>query len=120
MLNTYLSTIQNAFREVNDSLISIQKLRELLKIQNRHISVLKDNVSFARSRYESQLLSNYNEVLEAEKNLLSKEVEYILAQMGLFEATVNIFKAMGGGWVTEAAMQMALSSQKAEPTSNAQ
>ncbi|NUO10174.1 MAG: efflux transporter outer membrane subunit [Candidatus Brocadia sp.] len=120
LLNTYLSTIQNAFREVNDSLISIQKLRELLKIQNRHISVLKDNVSFARSRYESQLLSNYNEVLEAEKNLLSKEVEYILAQMGLFEATVNIFKAMGGGWVTEAAMQMALSSQKAEPTSNAQ
>jgi len=119
LLNAYLSTIQTAFKEVNDSLISIQKLRELLKIQDRHIKALKDNIYFAHSRYDAGLCS-YFEVIDAEKNLFFEELSYAQTQNDLFATMANIYKAMGGGWVTEAARQIASSSQKTEPTSHAQ
>ncbi|MFA4915458.1 MAG: efflux transporter outer membrane subunit [Syntrophales bacterium] len=117
LLNAYLSTIQTAFREVNDSLISIQKLREQLKIKEHHIDVLKENVYLAHARYDSKFCS-YVDVVEAEKNLFSVELSYIQTREELFAATVGIYKAMGGGWVTEAGRQIVSPSQKTEPTNH--
>lgn len=97
LLNAYLSTIQTAFREVNDSLITIQKLQELLLIQDRHISALKDNVYFAHSRYDAKY-SSYIEVVDAERNLFMTEIGNVQTRNDLLAALVRSYKAMGGGW----------------------
>ena len=102
LLNEYQSTIQTAFREVNDSLVSIQKLRELLVIEARHISVLKDYAYFARSSYDAGY-SSYLAVLDSERDLYAAEIRYAQTQKDLFSAMVNTYKAMGGGWMTKAA-----------------
>ncbi|MDY6853751.1 MAG: efflux transporter outer membrane subunit [Thermodesulfobacteriota bacterium] len=101
LLNDYQNTIQTALREVNDSLISIQKLRELLQIEARHISVLKDYAYFARSSYDAGY-STYLTVLDAERALYGAQIRYIQTQKDLFSAMVNTYNAMGGGWETEA------------------
>jgi multidrug efflux system outer membrane protein len=111
LLNDYLSTIQTAFREVDDSLVTIQKLRELLEIEARHISALKDYAYFARSRYDVGY-SNYIVVLDSERNLYAAEIRYVQTQNDIFAAIVSIYKAMGGGWVMKAAQQIVLPSQK--------
>jgi multidrug efflux system outer membrane protein len=101
----YLRTIQTAFREVNDSLVSNQKHREELDIQRRLVSALNDYVRLSRRRYDDGY-STYLEVLEAERSLFYAENALVQSQHDLDASLVNIYMTMGGGWVTVAA-QMA-------------
>ncbi|WP_162532122.1 efflux transporter outer membrane subunit [Candidatus Scalindua japonica] len=105
LVNKYLITIQNAFREVDDSLITIQKLKELIVIQDRLVSVLEDYESSSRSRYDGGY-SSYLVVQDAQRELYSAEIKYAQIQKDLFAAIVSIYKALGGGWVTEAAQKI--------------
>jgi multidrug efflux system outer membrane protein len=41
-------------------------------------------------------------VLDAERSLFNAELGYAQTQFDLFNALVNVYKAMGGGWVDEA------------------
>ncbi len=115
LLNAYLGTIQTAFKEVNDSLVSVQKMRELLTVQDRRVVALKEYTSLAHNRYDAKYVS-YIEVLDAERSLFDSQVSNVRTQNDLFGALVSTYKTMGGGWVTEAARRIALSGQKAETT----
>jgi multidrug efflux system outer membrane protein len=100
-LFSYQSTIQTAFREVNDSLEDQKRTREQLAAQKRQVDSLKEYARIARLRYENGYTS-YIEVLDAERSLFSAELTYAQTQGILFVALVNLYKAMGGGWVVEA------------------
>jgi outer membrane protein, multidrug efflux system len=114
LLNAYLSTIQTAFREVDDSLVTIRKQKEMLKIQARHINALKDNVYFARARYDAKFASYIN-VVDAERNLFNAEIDYVRTQGNIFAGLVSNYKAMGGGWVREADKLISRPGLKPEP-----
>ena len=101
LLANYESTIQNAFREVDDALIDNRKSRERLDAQDRQVAALREYARLARLRYEGGYTS-YLEVLDAERSLFNAELQYTLTQGDVFNALVNIYKAMGGGWVNEA------------------
>ena len=100
-LFSYQQTIQNAFREVDDGLIDQNKTREQLQAQGREVEALRDYAHFARRRYDAGYTS-YIDVLDAERRLFSSELSYTQTQSTLFRALVNLYKAMGGGWVNEA------------------
>jgi outer membrane protein, multidrug efflux system len=102
LLENYLGTVQVAFQEVNDALISVQKLRELQQTQERFVTTLRDYSRYARESYNSGYAS-YLTVLDAETKLFSAEILRIETQSKLFIAMVNVYKAMGGGWTQEAA-----------------
>jgi len=95
----YLQTIQNAFREVDDALIDQMKSREQLEIQASQVESLRKYAYFARLRYENGYTS-YIEVLDAERSLFNAELSYTQTKGTLFQALVNTYRAMGGGWVT--------------------
>jgi len=97
----YQQVIQNAFREVEDSLIDQNKSREQLSAQGRQVEALRNYAHFAQLRYDEGY-SSYIEVLDAERRLFSSELSYTQTQATLFRALVNLYKAMGGGWVNEA------------------
>jgi multidrug efflux system outer membrane protein len=98
----YQQAIQNAFREVGDALIDQAKTREQLAAQARQVEALRDYARLARLRYENGYTS-YLEVTDAETKLFNAELQYTQAQGTLFFALINLYKAMGGGWVDEAA-----------------
>jgi multidrug efflux system outer membrane protein len=100
-LINYQSTIQNAFREVDDALIDQRRTREQLEAQKRQVDALKEYARIARLRYENGYTS-YIEVLDAERSLFNAELQYAQTQGVLFQALVNLYKAVGGGWVVEA------------------
>lgn len=112
LLHAYLGTIQTAFKEVNDSLVSIQKIRELLTVQDRHVAALKEYALFAHNRYNAKYAS-YVEVLDAERSLFNTQLDNIQTRNRLFAALVNTYKTMGGGWVTVAAKSIEAPVQKA-------
>ena len=105
-LFSYQSTVQTAFREVNDALIDQRRTREQLEAQKRQVDSLKEYARIARLRYDNGYTS-YIEVLDAERSLFSAELTYAQTQGILFGALVNLYKSMGGGWVTLAEKQTA-------------
>jgi multidrug efflux system outer membrane protein len=100
MLFTYQRAIQNAFREVDDALIDQRKTREQLDVQKRQVEALTTYARVARLRFDNGYTS-YIEVLDAERSLFNAQLEYAQTQGTLFTAFVNLYKAMGGGWVME-------------------
>jgi len=101
VLFRYRQSIQNAFREVDDALADQKLTREQLEAQKRQVDALKDYARVARLRYDEGYTS-YLEVLDAERSLFNAELEYTQSQGVLFQALVNLYKAVGGGWVMEA------------------
>ena len=101
-LLNYQKTIQNAFAEVDDSLIAIAKLREQLKDEAAQVKALQRYLDLATLRYQNGY-SDYLTVVDAERNLYTAQLQYVQDQGSLFTALINLYKAMGGGWVSEAA-----------------
>ena len=97
----YRQSIQSAFREVDDSLADQGRTREQLAAQARQLQALEKYVELARLRFDNGYTS-YLEVLDAERSLFNVQLSYTQNQGVLFQAMINLYKAMGGGWVTEA------------------
>lgn len=100
-LYQYQQTIQTAFREVNDALADQNLTRKQLEAQKQRVSALRIYADLARIRFDNGY-SSYIEVLDAERSLFDVELAYVQTQGSLFQALINLYKAMGGGWVTEA------------------
>jgi multidrug efflux system outer membrane protein len=100
-LLTYQKAIQIAFQEVSDALLAHAKSREQLVLQDRQVRTLRNYLELARLRYDEGYTS-YIEVLDAERNLFNAEVAYAQTQSQIYGSLVNLYKAMGGGWVLQA------------------
>lgn len=99
-LFNYQNAVQNAFREVNDSLVDQDKTRAQLAAQRLQIESLQQYSETARLRYDNGYTS-YIEVLDAERSLFNAQLQYTKTQQTQLQAMINLYKAMGGGWVTE-------------------
>jgi outer membrane protein, multidrug efflux system len=97
----YQQAVQTAFKEVNNALVDQKRTREQLASQKLQVNTLRDYARIARLRYDEGYTS-YIEVLDAERSLFNAELSYTETQGVLFQALVNLYKAMGGGWVAEA------------------
>ena len=100
-LFAYEKSIQEAFREVDDALVDQKRTREQITAQGQEVDALREYVRLARLRYDNGYTS-YFEVLYAENRLYVSELSHAQSQGTLFQALVNVYKAMGGGWVVTA------------------
>ena len=116
-LYSYQQAIQTAFQEVNNSLADQNLTRQQLDALRRRVEALRLYADLARLRYDSGY-SSYMEVLDAERSLFDVELAYVQSQGGLFQASINLYKVMGGGWIAEAeraAQGDVLTASTAEP-----
>ncbi|MBN8462151.1 MAG: efflux transporter outer membrane subunit [Dechloromonas sp.] len=97
----YQKAIQEAFREVDDSLVSQDRTRAQLLAQGRQVEALQQYASTARLRYDNGYTS-FIEVLDAERSLFNAQLQFVQTQQVQLQAMVNLYLAMGGGWVVEA------------------
>ena len=98
---SYQQTIQNAFREVDDALLDRSKSGQRLEALSRQLKALNNYARLARLRYDEGYTS-YLEVLDAERSLFNVELLHTTSQNDVFRSLINIYKSMGGGWVTAA------------------
>ncbi|HQR23859.1 MAG TPA: efflux transporter outer membrane subunit [Steroidobacteraceae bacterium] len=104
LLANYEKTVQGAFADVDDALIATQKSTERTEAQRRQVEALGDYARLARKRYEGGY-SSYLEVLDAEDSLFNAQLLYSQGQRDRFIAHVDLYKALGGGWVDAAAAE---------------
>lgn len=101
MVAQYQKSVQNAFREVNDALIDHEGSNQKLVIQKEALDSLQEYSRLARARYDNGVTS-YLEVLDAERSLYDGEIAYVETKKNTFVSLVNLYKVMGGGWVSKA------------------
>ena len=97
----YAQTVQTAFREVDDALISSVKRREELAAQGRRVAALQEYARYAQLNYDEGQVS-YIEVLDAERRLFDAELLHTQSMNDVYASYVSLYKAMGGGWVEQA------------------
>jgi multidrug efflux system outer membrane protein len=100
-LLTYQQAIQTAFREVDDALVDQKETRLQLDALAQQVAALSDYARLSWVRYENGYTS-YLEVLDANSRLYNAQLTHAQTQGTLFQALVNLYNAMGGGWVLEA------------------
>jgi multidrug efflux system outer membrane protein len=96
--------VQRAFADVDDALIATQTTAERSAAQRRQVEALRDYARLARKRFEGGY-SSYLEVLDAESSLFNAELLYSEGHRERLLAHVDLYKALGGGWVDAAAAQ---------------
>lgn len=102
-LATYQQTVQNAFREVSDSLIAYQRTREFTARQELRTQANREATELANIRYDGGVTS-YLEVLYNEQELFTAELNLAQARLSELLSVVQLYRALGGGWRTGNAM----------------
>src|SRR5262245_40085581 len=93
----YQKTIQNAFREVSDSLIAYQKLREVRTQRELLVNTLQDRSRLSYLRYNGGV-ATLLDALDADRNLFDAERSLAAARRDELVSVVQLYKALGGGW----------------------
>ena len=94
----YQQTILNAFRETNNALVGSQKKIQELAYQQERVAALTEFGRLARLRFE-QGISGYFEVLVADNERFAAELQSVRILVDRHTQVVNVYQALGGGWV---------------------
>ena len=89
--------MQNAFREVSDSLIAYQRTREFRARQEERTQANREATELANIRYDGGVTS-YLEVLYNEQELFTAELNLAQARLNELLSVVQLYRALGGGW----------------------
>jgi multidrug efflux system outer membrane protein len=100
-LASYELAVQSAFADVDNALVAYLKTGEQLEAQQRLVSALTEYERLAKLQYDAGYVP-YSTVLQAQQNLFPAELALAALRAALLEASANIYKAMGGGWIDEA------------------
>ena len=96
----YKQTALSALRDVSNALISRERLGESRDQRARQVIALETAVKLSSERYVAGKASYY-EVLEAQQQLFPAELNLARTQRDQLLATVELYKALGGGWHDE-------------------
>ena len=93
----YKKTIQEAFREVSDALVSYQKDHEFTSQQEALTYSAKDASRLSDLRYRGGA-SSYLEVLDSNTRTFAAEQTLVTAKLNEMLDYVQLYRALGGGW----------------------
>jgi len=93
----YRQTVQTAFREVHDALVSHRSAREALAAETERRDQIRKAYEVAMLRYEAGRTS-FLEVIDAQRTLLAADTLRLAAARDARLAIVDFAKALGGGW----------------------
>jgi multidrug efflux system outer membrane protein len=93
----YQRTVQQAFRDVSDALVSYRKSREVRIEQQQLTTAAEDATRLSNMRYRGGAAS-YLEVLDSETRFFDAQLALAQAQLRELQSLVQIYRALGGGW----------------------
>ena len=99
-LLSYEQAVLRAFREVEDSLVAARTYREEYAARQRQVAAARSAAVLSRARYNGGVTS-YLEVLDTERSLFSAELSESQTLRLYFNAVIELYKALGGGWNPE-------------------
>ncbi len=93
----YAGTVLNAIREVEDALITEQKLKEQLEQAQIQLTEAEAAEELSRQRYQNGI-EGILAVLESERRSRSAQEQLIILKGQIWSSRVNLHLALGGDW----------------------
>lgn len=93
----YRQTVLTAFQEVEDNLAALRILSRELDEQNAAVASAQRSLTLATERYKDGI-DSYLNVITAQTTLLTNQRTAVNLQMQQMTASVELIKALGGGW----------------------
>ncbi|BBL73858.1 efflux transporter outer membrane subunit [Methylomagnum ishizawai] len=104
-LANYQQSILTAFREFEDALVASQKTQEQRDKQGARVTAVGDYYRLSKLRYDEGLV-DYITVLDSLRQLYEAQIDLLSAQSSTFTASIQLYRAMGGGWVVAEAEKL--------------
>ena len=96
-LESYRKAAYTAFREVNDALVKVRQSGETEDAYTNAMKAAKRALQLAQVRYDGGY-SPYLDVLTAQRTANDATLAWVQNRQARLSATVELFKALGGGW----------------------
>ena len=96
-VGTYRQTVLEAFKDVEDNLGALRHLETEASAQDRAVQASREALRLSESQYRGGMVT-YLQVVTNQTTVLSNERSAIDVQSQRLVASVNLIKALGGGW----------------------
>jgi multidrug efflux system outer membrane protein len=113
---SYRQTVLNAFREVEDSLGNLRILREQTVAQEEAVNASTRAAKLSHIQYREGSVSYLN-VIDADRSVLQQQRVAVQLDGERARSTVNLIRAIGGGWGEAAQPPTAKASASGRATS---
>lgn len=98
-LHEYEGTVLQAFKDVEDALITISTLKDELVAQEMRYKAATNAEKLSENRY-SYGETSYLEVLDSQRQSFDAQLSYTETRANLLSAYIELYKALGGGWLS--------------------
>ncbi len=100
-LNAYEAAVLNALEEVENALVAYAEEQNRRNSLNEAVHAAQRAVELSRIKYRAGMIDFVN-LLETERSLLSYQNELVQSHGNVASNLVRLYKALGGGWETQA------------------
>jgi len=101
----YEQTVITAFQEVEDALVEISTLKDEKIARNAHVIAAINAQYLSAERYDKGVTS-YLELIESQRQAFEAQLSLSDVTQKLFNGYVKLYKALGGGWLSEEEMKV--------------
>jgi multidrug efflux system outer membrane protein len=96
-LYNYQKAILNGYTEVYNELLSIRNLDLIHSLKSREVELLTQSIETSSELFRTGR-AGYLEIIVTQQNALARKLELVDIKKRQFDATLNLYKALGGGW----------------------
>ncbi len=93
----FQQTVLKAVTEISGTLATLENLEQEFEIAERRVEVAQLGTKQAGMLFKAGL-ATYLEVINAQRNAISSELNLVSVQQQLVLARVELYRALGGGW----------------------
>jgi multidrug efflux system outer membrane protein len=93
----YERTILNAYMEVSNQLSNVSNLGKSYDLKSKQVDALTRSINISNDLFKSAR-ADYLEVLMTQRDALESKLELIDTKKEQLNATVNVYRYLGGGW----------------------
>ncbi|MGI4873277.1 MAG: TolC family protein [Janthinobacterium lividum] len=94
---SYERTVLNAYIEVANQQANLSNLQQSYDAKLKEVQALNQSIRISNSLFKS-VRADYTEVLFTQRDALESKFDLTETRMQQLNATVNMYRALGGGW----------------------
>ncbi|RYY61317.1 MAG: TolC family protein [Chitinophagaceae bacterium] len=96
-LYNYEKTVLNAYMEVANELSNVDNLGKDYDLKLQQVAALNNSIEVALDLFK-YARADYFEVLMTQRDVLEAKLELVETRQEQFNAVVNVYRGLGGGW----------------------
>lgn len=93
----YEQVLVRSFTEAYNAITLLENIKKMIEIKNQEVRLLRTAVATSGELFRTGRAS-YLEVNTAQKNALQSQLELVNLKKMQFQAMVELYRALGGGW----------------------